>query len=140
MYKLQTPLTITRYSCPYWAITEDGWLLLMGGYMWDGATKFPDFSWMMAPSAIHDALHQAIQVGAIPEYQNDMIDTELALAIEGVPAGKWAMKQMLKFRSSYVRRATNLVDEKKGNTIETFETQPLSGEYTLRQYLEARGQ
>ena len=33
-------------------------LTLREGYEWNGADFFPDLDWMLAPSAVHDALYQ----------------------------------------------------------------------------------
>jgi hypothetical protein len=133
-YKLQTALTITPYSCPYFTLTADRWLLMHTLYAWDCATKFPDFDWIKTPSAIHDALHEAIRLGAIPESQNYLIDRELELAIAGNPAINWTKRQALKFRGWYVRTATGTVNERAGGQIEVLELPMLANEYTLEQY------
>lgn len=130
-YKLQCKYTIKEdYHTPYFSITTSGWLLIYTLYGWDGATKFPDFEWIKTPSALHDALHNAIAAGIIPESENDLIDTELELAIQGNPGKRWA----LKIRSWYVRKGTNTVDEKAGWKPKVIELPRLKHEYTLTEY------
>lgn len=132
-YKLQCAFTIDKpYSCPYFALTTDGWLIVFSTYAWDGATKFPDFDWIKTPSAIHDALHNAINAGAIPESENDLIDKELELAINGNPGKRWLMR----FRGWYVRLATNHVDEHAGVGPKVYTLTPLKHELSMREYYE----
>lgn len=134
-YKLQGKFTITPYSGPYFAITADGWLLVSGIYGWDGATMFPDFRWMMTASAIHDALHNAILVGAIPESENDLIDEELNLAVRGNMGKQW----LLKLRGWYVRAGTQLVDQKAGATAKVHNIPPLQHEISMEEYYKRVG-
>lgn len=134
-YKLQCQYTIAReYETPYFALTADGWLLISSLYCWDGATKFPDFDWIKTPSAIHDALHQLIVDGIIPESENDLIDQELALAIEGNHATRWTKQVLLKLRGWYVRKATNTVNEKAGSKPKVYHLPKLKHEVTLDRY------
>lgn len=110
-YRLNQKYTITEdHHCRYFSLMKDGHLLIRESFNWDGATKFFDFKWILTPSAIHDALHQAIQYGWIPESENNLIDKELEQAICGNVGKKW----LLKIRGLYVRKATNWVDQKIG--------------------------
>lgn len=87
---------------------------------WDGATKFPDFPWILEGSLWHDILHWLIARGVIPEEENNLIDEELAYIIRklGGPKSRGAIKELLlKFRSGYVELATHLANEKVGATI-----------------------
>jgi len=130
-YKLQCAYDFTApHDGGWFAITLDGWLLIFAGFAWDGATKFPDFDWIKTPSLIHDALHNAIALGVIPEHQNDLIDKELELAINGNIGKKW----MLKFRGWYVRTATGTANEKKGQIKKPKELPRLPNEITLDEY------
>lgn len=130
-YKLQGQYTIKQdYHTPYFSITTAGWLLVYTLYGWDGATSFPDFDWIKTPSAIHDALHAAIAAGIIPESENNLIDKELELAIEGNPGKRW----LLQLRGWYVRKGTNTVNEKAGWKPNVIELPRLKHEYTLTQY------
>lgn len=140
-YKLQCQYSYLKvpFSTPYFAITATGWLLIFERYNWDGATKFPDFDWIKTPSAIHDALHVAIQLGCIPESDNDLIDKELELAIEGNKTSRWAKHKLLQFRGWYVRKATNMVDEKPGELPPPVELPQLEHELSLREYYRRYG-
>jgi len=110
-YQLQTPLVIKEnFNNEFYGVDTSRLLWAHPGCQWDGATKFVDFKWIMTPSLVHDVLHWLIALGIIPENQNDLIDHELALAIEG--NGNRFMKR---FRAKYVETFTNLVDEKKGD-------------------------
>lgn len=123
------------FSTPYFAITADGkWLLMFENYAWDGATKFPDFDWIKTPSAIHDALHEAIRLGCIPESDNDLIDEELNLAICGNYATRKSKIALLKLRGWYVKKATGTVDEKAGVLERVYELPALDGEISLAEY------
>ncbi len=139
-YRLNCKFSLTApYSCPYFALTMDGWLLIFEVYAWDGATKFPDFDWIKTPSAIHDALHNAIAAGAIPESENDLIDKELELAIRGNPAARWTKQLLVKLRGWYVRKATNTVNEKKGAAPPVFTVPKLQNEYTIAEFRRITG-
>lgn len=134
-YRLHEKYTVTKdYHCLYFSIVRDRWgdlwLIIRQSYCWDGATKFFDFPWIMAPSAIHDALHQAIHAGVIPENENDLIDSELEHAIEGNRGKRWA----LKVRGFYCRRATNWVNEKAGSEIAPIELPLLKNERSIEHY------
>lgn len=134
-YKLQCQYTIAvEYTCAYFTLTTDGWLVINTLYGWDGATKFPDFDWIKTPSAIHDALHAAIAAGAIPETENDLIDKELSLAIEGNVGKKW----LLAFRGWYVRRGTNTVDEARGAYPTVYTLPRLKNEYSIDEFVRMR--
>lgn len=135
-YKLQCKFSIKeRYECPYFTVATDGWLLIFNLYAWDGATKFPDFDWIKTPSAIHDALHNLIAEGIIPESENDLIDKELELAIEGNPGKRW----LLNLRGWYVRKGTNTVDEKAGTKSKIHELPRLQHEISLKRFYEMSG-
>jgi hypothetical protein len=138
-YRLKCSYTIAEpFANDYFGLSMDGWLLIYKTYAWDGATKFPDFDWIKTPSAIHDALHEAIRLGAIPEAENDLIDKELELAIEGNPAVCWLKRQMLRLRGTYVRNATHWVDEEAGSTPKVYTVPPIEGEITLDEYWRQR--
>jgi len=115
-WHLKEEFTIKRdFKNDYYGITRDGWLYAYKGCAWDGATLFPDFDWIMEGSLGHDILHWLIEKGIIPELENDLIDKELEhiIKVRGkVPrfGGKW----LLNMRAWYVRKATNLVDQKYG--------------------------
>lgn len=118
------------YEDDYFSITRDGWLLIFKGFAWDGATKFPDFDWIKTPSLIHDALHNAIALGIIPESQNDLIDKELELAIGANKGKRW----LLNFRGWYVRKATNTVNEKAEGLRPAKQLPRLKHEISLAEY------
>lgn len=134
-YKLQCQYTIKEdYHCPYFSITTDGWLIIYDLYAWDGATWFPDFDWIKTQSAIHDALHECIRLGIIPESENDLIDKELELAIMGNPATRRTKQAVLKLRGWYIGKATNTVNEKAGSKPKVYDLPRLKHETTLDQY------
>lgn len=109
--KLKTPITIKQYfGNRYYQAFPDGTLRILAGCCWDGPTWFPDFKWMMKPSLIHDVLHWLIANGTIPEEDNDLIDKELALWIKQGKGQSW----LYSFRAWYVKKATSLVDQSKG--------------------------
>jgi hypothetical protein len=141
-YKLQCQYAnIKPFSCPWWALTEhkgDWWLLIFDRYAWNGANKFPDFEWIMTQSCIHDALHEAIDIGVIGTGDNDMIDKELDIAIQGNPASRASKKALLAFRGWYVRKATNTADQKQGEGIKIYELPRLKNEYTMTEFYEMR--
>jgi hypothetical protein len=58
------PPIITEYIC----LSVDGTLVLAGGYAWNGANVIPDFTWVLRPSAGHDAIFQLIRLGLLPFY------------------------------------------------------------------------
>ncbi len=85
------------------------------GFAWDGATCFPDFNWILESSLWHDILHMLIAQGVIPTSENNKIDEELARAIRllgGEESDGRVADLMLKIRSNYVRRATNIVHQR----------------------------
>lgn len=66
----------------YIRLESNGELELKRGYAWDGASWFPDFWWMIVPSAIHDALYQLIREGLLPPTWREDADLELYRAIK----------------------------------------------------------
>lgn len=118
-WKLRSPITILEnFNNDYHWATTDGFIGAHVGCGWDGATKFPDYDWIMEGSLGHDILHWLIADGIVPEDQNDLIDAELEqiiLARAPIPriGGMW----MLKYHARKVRRATGLVDEKRHQRI-----------------------
>jgi hypothetical protein len=105
------------YRTEYWQLFEwkgDWYVMAKGGCCWDGPTWFPDVEWMMFPSLIHDILHWVIAAGVIPEDSNDKIDAELA-GIVRLQGGR-----MSGLRAWYIEKATNTVDQQKGETKEIF--------------------
>lgn len=125
-FKLKNDFKITKeYKNQYYRISKTGYVTIYRGCCWDGPTWFPDVKWMMVPSLIHDVLHWLIARGVIEESDNDLIDAEL---------GHWIVKEaekvnatslrlnIYKFRAWYVRKATNLVDQKKGQLKKVYTT------------------
>lgn len=97
---------------------EDWHVVAWRGCAWDGATKYPDFKWMIGPSLLHDILHWLIKRGIIAEHYNDVIDLELKEAIihgkEPIPWYQGGNSMAVrKLRAHLVLRGTNLADEKK---------------------------
>lgn len=104
----------------YWISKERREIGAYTGCAWDGATWFPDFNWIIEGSLGHDLLHWMIAKGIIPENQNDLIDRELQEIIQArAPLPKLLPKsvavRLLKARAWYVRKGTNLVDQKLGD-------------------------
>jgi hypothetical protein len=102
----------------YGVSVADGttYLVAFVGCAWDGATKYPDFLWMMAPSLKHDILHWLIKRGIIEEHYNDVIDLELYYAIlegkEPIPLRQGGNSKFVrKLRAHLILRATNTADE-----------------------------
>tara|TARA_R110000772_G_scaffold217958_1_gene328554 strand:- start:548 stop:958 length:411 start_codon:yes stop_codon:yes gene_type:complete len=111
--QLKTDIEITKYfGNGYYQAYSGGKIRILAGCCWDGPTWFPDFKWMMKPSLIHDVLHWLIAQGVIPESDNDKIDAELALWIK---EGKGKDSKLFNFRAWYVRKATNMVNQKAGD-------------------------
>ena len=94
----------------------DWWLHLFPAFQWNGANLYPDYKFMMMPSAIHDTDHWLIMHGIIPEENNNLIDKELEDSIlfskTKIPFkdGGWIPK---KARARIIRRATNTANEKR---------------------------
>lgn len=86
---------------------EDGWYIQAHtGCVWDLATGWIDWQWLIEASLGHDILVWLIKRGAIPESANDLIDKELTLIARarGTAFG-------LRPRLWFIRKATNLVDQ-----------------------------
>lgn len=103
----------------YSVIRQDGawYVVAYVGCAWDGATKYPDYLWMMAPSLVHDILHWLIKRGVIAEHYNDVIDLELHHAIvhgkEPIPLLQGGNSEIVrKIRAWIILRGTNTADEK----------------------------
>jgi len=47
------------------------------GYMWDGASCFPDFKSIMEGSLVHDSLYQLLRMEKLPQKYRLMADYEL---------------------------------------------------------------
>lgn len=117
-YDLQvTGLLINRsFASRFYGVDKDNRVIwAKAGFAWDGATMFPDFDWILEASLWHDVLHLLIAQGVIPTSENNKIDEELARAIRllgGDESRGRIADVMLKLRSGYVRRATNMVHQK----------------------------
>ena len=121
-WKLISDITITRpFENEFFAVDPDTRVLTAKRWCaWDGATKFPDFPWILEGSLWHDIMHWLIAEGVIPEEENNLIDEELGHIIRalGGPKGKGKIKQLLlAFRSKYVELGTHLADEEVGGKI-----------------------
>lgn len=104
------------YALEKWG--DSWWLVAKPGCAWDGATWFPDFDWIMQASLGHDILHWLIAKGVIPEYQNDMIDTEMTHIIDQRAKRPGLMgDQMIALRKFYIERAVNKVDQLAGAPV-----------------------
>ncbi len=95
------------------------WLFLREGFQHNGADCFPDFPFMIFPSAVHDVALWLIDHGIIPEESNNLVDKELEDCIlnseEPMP---WFMggsnKYARKYQARKIRRATNLAKTEQG--------------------------
>lgn len=126
VWYLHHSITILHdYDCPFYSINKaERKITAKAGCCWDGATMFPDFLWILEGSLWHDILHWLIAKGVIPEDENDLIDAELAHIIR-VLGGSTARGRLsgflLSVRAQYVRIATGLANEKKGNRIPVYQ-------------------
>lgn len=95
------------------------WLYLRKGFQHNGADCFPDYEFMIFPSAIHDVCLWLIDWGIIPEENNNLVDHELYHCIMHtfVPM-PWFKGGNLKFARRYQARkieiATHLARTKAG--------------------------
>lgn len=106
------------YRGRYYALQKraDGWwVIAFAGCAWDFATKFPDFNWIKEPSLWHDIFHWLIAKGAISTQGNDVIDRILA-----DDCAERSPKILAPIRAYYIRKATNIVDQKPGEYREVF--------------------
>lgn len=115
--QLKTPIKINHaYKCPYFEITIKGYLTIHVGYAWNGADCFPDFDWIMEGSMVHDVLLQLVELGVIPESENDAIDNEFGCVIRDANVlPKIGGETLLKFRSWYAKTGTRLANSHKGD-------------------------
>ena len=93
------------------------------GCAWDGATKYPDFLWMMVPSLVHDILHWLIKRGIIGERFNDLIDMELEYAVvhgkQPIPLRQGGNSKFTRtVRARIIRIGANTADEVFDTTTE----------------------
>lgn len=70
-------------------LTTAGLLILARGYACDGATKFPDFDWIMRGAFIHDAIYQLIREERLPPMFKEHADRELRKCCREDGAWKW---------------------------------------------------
>jgi hypothetical protein len=114
--QLQGILITKSYDGKFYGVDKEQRVLwAKAGFAWDGASCFPDFNWILESSLWHDVLHLLIAQGVIPVSENNKIDEELARAIRllgGAESDGRIADTLLKIRSGYVQRATNLVHQK----------------------------
>ena len=82
----------------YMAISKLGILTLRKGYAWNGASgPVKDTYYNMEPSAVHDALCQALEDGDLPMRLKPQIDEEYRrrLAKEAGPLVIWSGRNMI---------------------------------------------
>lgn len=97
----------------------DWWLFMRKGFMHNGADCYPDYDFMIFPSAVHDVALWLIDHGIIPEAMNNMVDKELGDCIvhsrEPMP---WFMggtnPHARKLQAWKIRRGTNLAVTRRG--------------------------
>lgn len=53
------------------------WLRLAKGFQWNGANAYPDWKYILIPSARHDVGHWLIEHGILPFSANSLIDKQL---------------------------------------------------------------
>lgn len=53
---------------------KHGWLIVLQGYMWDGATGVPNNPDNMRASLFHDALYELMQLGLLDRKYRDVAD------------------------------------------------------------------
>lgn len=124
IYELQYEYGITEefhHPLGYYSVMKNSrgkWCVIAYiGCTWDGATKYPDFLWMMFPSLVHDILHWLIKRGVIHVRYNDVIDLELEqMIIHGGQPIPWYQggnsNTVRRIRAKLILRATNTADEK----------------------------
>ena len=82
-YQLVQPLVIAtgitgfHIETDYVTLFRDGLMVLHKGYAWDGASNFPDFSWIMRGSCGHDGGYQLIRLGLLPTKYKVVFDALL---------------------------------------------------------------
>lgn len=92
--RLAVQTAITGYDCvtAWIELLPDGTLILAPGYCWDGpsgpAFDTPSF---MRPSAAHDALHQLMRLGLLPQSMRGPADAEMRRLCE--QDGMWAPRR-----------------------------------------------
>ncbi|HPS54033.1 MAG TPA: hypothetical protein PLP05_00400 [Sedimentisphaerales bacterium] len=68
-----------------------GWLMVMAGYMWDGATGVPANPDNMRASLFHDALYELMQLGLLDRKYRDVADQLLRkICLEDGMEKAWA--------------------------------------------------
>lgn len=95
------------------------WLYMRKGFMWNGADCYPDYDFMIFPSAVHDVGLWLIDHGIIPERNNNLVDKELEDCIlHSEAAMPWFLggsnQCARKFQARKIRRATNIARTKQG--------------------------
>ena len=92
------------------------WLEMLEGFQWNGANRYPDYDFILLPSAKHDVNCWLIEHGIIPQESNDLIDLELKLDVQQsktkIPFTKGGFIPR-KMRGWIIGRATNLHNAKK---------------------------
>lgn len=108
-WKLTQDYEITQeFHGRYYSLVNrlgDWWIIAHVDCMWDFATWFPDFKWIIEASLGHDIAHWLIKRGIISERNNDTIDKEMAeiARVRG---------KANKFQCWLLIKGTNLVNQK----------------------------
>ena len=77
-YKVPTPIKLRKtIELEFVALKTTGTLHIKKGFLWDGATCFPDFDWIIRASLVHDALYKLIFCGLLPPSLRLVADTML---------------------------------------------------------------
>lgn len=72
---------------------KKGWLLVMAGYMWNGANGVPDNPDNMRASLFHDALYELMQLGLLDRIYRDVADRLLQrVCMEDGMKKEWAKR------------------------------------------------
>jgi len=79
-----------EYSCRYYCLTKSGWLSILIGFAWDGASgPTLDTKNSQRGSAAHDALCQMIENGILPKSFRESADQILYDILREDKMAKW---------------------------------------------------
>lgn len=98
----------TDYVHRYFILTTTGWLVVLRGYAWDGATGAKDTKTILRGTVMHDAIYQLIGLGVLDKVKHRRLaDLELIKMCkeDGMnPRRLWRIKTALWFNRTYLAK------------------------------------
>ena len=105
--RIQTHILGYEIETDYCKLDKSGLLIVFPKYAWDGASKFPDFKWIMLGAFFHDVGYQMIREGVIPRETKMLWDGLLGRCCIDSGAYVWVARSVVKAVGKFGKAAAH---------------------------------